>query len=381
MRCRVFQFSRFDSWHLFLVLGCSLLFVGCQQTQNRTPWQAAPTVAPPAQVKIPDISNVTGGLAGAVTDPFARSSGFMRDMMDRQAEQSRLSELQRRELARLTDLYRNQNQKLVGIDREKVRDDRLELARKLQDQTVQLRKKEDELKRLEALRRRALEMDSDNKDLHKQLAQSQQQVRLYEDQLKVMKQQLDETGNRLADSIRVQQQADQEVAALQANLQRQVSLQKRSGATITANSSAQPIREAVQIAGLVSRQDGDVLRIEMPSDQLFLPGTAAINPQAAQLIAQVATAIGQKYPRQKIGIEAHTDNSRLQGTKWRSSHQLSAAQAMAVFEQLAATQRFNPQQMFVLGHGPNYPVAQNNTAAAQQRNRRVEVVIYPETVN
>jgi chemotaxis protein MotB len=226
-----------------------------------------------------------------------------------------------------------------------------------------------------------LELDSDNRDLQKQLAQTQQQARLYEDQLKVMRQQLEETGNRLAQAIQSQQQSDQQVAALQTNLQRQATLQRRSGATITANSSTAPVVSAIQIAGLNVRQDGDVVRIELPSDQIFLPGTAAINPQSSELLSQVAATIGQHYPRQKIGIEAHTDSSPTQGTQWRNSHQLSAAQAMAVFEQLAATDQFTPRQMFVLGHGPNYPVASNATPDGQQRNRRVEVVIYPEVVD
>ena len=52
---------------------------------------------------------------------------------------------------------------------------------------------------------------------------------------------------------------------------------------------------------------------------------------------------------------------------------------MAIFDQLVERHQFAPQQLFVLGHGPNYPVASNATPAGQQRNRRVEIVIYPET--
>jgi flagellar motor protein MotB len=65
---------------------------------------------------------------------------------------------------------------------------------------------------------------------------------------------------------------------------------------------------------------------------------------------------------------------------WRSAHQLTAAQAMAVFEQLSYRHQLLPQQLFVLGHGENFPVASNATAAGQSRNRRVEIVIYPEVV-
>ncbi len=349
--------------------------VGCQQT----PWGAGSPSAQPSAFSGSQYP-VPGG--DPTTSQFGQSSEFLKNMMHRQSEQSRLSELQRRELTRLTELYRAQTEQLATVDREQDRGDRLELAKKLQSQATELRQKDDELRRLESVRRRALEMDSDNRDLQKQLAQTEQQSRLYEDQLKVMKQQLSETASRLSDAIQAQQQmqqeADHQVAALQANLQRQATLQKRSGATIRANSSAQPMASAIQIAGLNVRQDGDVVRIELPSDQMFLPGTATLSPTSTQSIAQVANAISKYYPRQKVGIEAHWDNTKTEGTAWRNSHQLSAAQAYAVFEQLSSIHHLNPRQLLVVGHGPNYPVATNNSPTGQQRNRRVEIVIYPD---
>jgi outer membrane protein OmpA-like peptidoglycan-associated protein len=36
--------------------------------------------------------------------------------------------------------------------------------------------------------------------------------------------------------------------------------------------------------------------------------------------------------------------------------------------------------MFVAGHGGNHPVVSNATAAGRERNRRIELVIYPEQV-
>ncbi len=352
--------SRF-SVKLICILTCGLMLSGCKQSPNQAgtwPWQATTSVP---------------------NDP-SQASAFTANLLERQAQQSQLSELQRQELVRLTELYQQQNEQLSSVNREKQRDDRVELAKKLQEQTVQLRQQEEELKRFETLRRRSLELDSDNRDLHKQLAQSQQQTRLLEDQVKLMRQQLDETATQLAGAMQAQQVADQQVSTLQANLQRTAAQQRRSGAKITANSSTQQMVTAVQIAGLNVRQDSDVVRIELPSDQIFIPQTASLTPQASAVLAQVAGAISQHYPRQKIGIEAHTDNAPLPESQWRSNHQLSAAQAMAVFEQLASTNQFATRQMFVLGHGPNYPIAANTSAEGQRRNRRVEVVIYPETI-
>jgi outer membrane protein OmpA-like peptidoglycan-associated protein len=40
--------------------------------------------------------------------------------------------------------------------------------------------------------------------------------------------------------------------------------------------------------------------------------------------------------------------------------------------------QINPAQLFLAGHGPNHPVVSNATPAGKDRNRRVELVIYPE---
>ena len=49
-----------------------------------------------------------------------------------------------------------------------------------------------------------------------------------------------------------------------------------------------------------------------------------------------------------------------------------------MYDYLSLRSRLRPNQMFVVGHGPNHPVVSNGTAAGKERNRRVELVIYPE---
>ena len=253
-----------------------------------------------------------------------------------------------------------------------------------------------ELEQLAELRRRALELDANNRELHAQLAQTEQQKRVLEDETQLLQQQLSDTANQLQSSLIAQQQADQRVLQAQQDADRQLiqarreaqeqvstlqaSMQRRGSATITANSSLQKNLTPISIAGLIVRQDGGVIRIELPADQVFTPGTANLSGNALMLIDQVAGSIRQHYPNQIIGVEAHTDNASVQGAGWNSHHQLSTAQGMAVFDQLSQRHNFSTQQLFVVGHGANYPVASNGSPQGQQRNRRVEIVVYPETV-
>ena len=74
----------------------------------------------------------------------------------------------------------------------------------------------------------------------------------------------------------------------------------------------------------------------------------------------------------------HTDADALKNSKWASNQQLSVGRAMAAYDHLAGRTGVNPGQMFVVGHGANHPVVSNGTEAGKQRNRRVELVVYPD---
>ncbi len=354
---------------------------GCRG--NGWPWQAKNTTP-----NAPQVASNGPWQPEGVDSPVNR----LTDIFRRQDEQTRLANEQRQALGDLAEWQRRQEEQVSTLALEKQQQRMAEL----QGQADVVAQQKEEIERLADLRRRALELDSNNSELHAQLAQTQQQNRLLEDQMQLLQQQLTDAAQQLEGAVQARQQTEQRVLQAQSESQQRVaeiqrdaeqrvralqaSAPPRGSATITANSSLQRKLTPVSVAGLLVRQDGDVIRIELPSDQIFSPGTAALSENSMSLIDQLASTVRQNYPEQIIGIESHTDNRSLQGGVWRSPHQLTAAQAMAVFEHFAQRHQFPPQQLFVLGHGANYPVASNATAAGQQRNRRVEIVIYPETV-
>jgi flagellar motor protein MotB len=377
-----------------VLLGCALLS-GCRsngqnQTAFRWPWQSPTQVA---QAPTPQVAaNPANGPWSTVPRTTSNPADRLSDLFQREDEQTRLAAEQRRALGDLARWQKQQEEQLGALARERQQDRIAEL----QEQAAVVAAQKQELEQVAELRRRSLELDTNNTELHAQLAQAEQQNRLLEDQMQLLQQQLTDAAQQLNGALQAQQQTEQRILQAQTDSQQQIaevqrdaqqrvsalnaSMQRRGSATITANSSLRRNLTPVSITGLLVRPDGDVIRIEMPSDRIFAPGTAALQEPSVELIDQVANTIRQHYPQQTIGIEAHTDNAPPQGTAWRNPHQLTAAQAMAVFEQFTGRHQFPTQQLFVLGHGANYPVASNATAAGQQRNRRVEVVIYPETV-
>jgi chemotaxis protein MotB len=220
------------------------------------------------------------------------------------------------------------------------------------------------------LDRRANALDADNRDLHSELARVQQERQLLEDELGLLRERLNETAGQLRDALAANQEVQRKVQAVEASTRR------RGSATITANNSVRDALEVANIPGFDVRQDGDVVRIEVPSDRLFQPRTAQLLPAATYLIDELTDSISRNYPRQMIGIEGHTDNSSAGAT---TNHQLAASQAMAVFAAVTRRSQIPPRQLFVVAYGENHPTVSNGTPSGRSKNRRIEFVVYPET--
>lgn len=223
------------------------------------------------------------------------------------------------------------------------------------------------------LGRRVSQLDLNNADLHRQLAQAEQARQTSQDQVALLQKQLGEMANRLKDTQVAKSEVEKQVSAIQA------STRARGGATITANNSIRQSLAMVQIPGLDIRQDGEVIRIEIPSDKLFTPGTGQLQADGTRILDEVAATVNRTYQRQRIVIEAHTDDSL--GANQTGAHMLTSAQAQSVFQQLVQRGRLPARQLSVLAMGENHPLASNATPAGKTKNRRIEIVVYPDTID
>lgn len=222
------------------------------------------------------------------------------------------------------------------------------------------------------LQSRASTLDTANQELERQLAQSRQEARVLSDQVAAMRDQLKSANQQVADLRGQFQDTSQRAEAMNA------SLKKRVGASITTNNSLQNNLPRIEIPGVEVRVDGDVVRVELPGNRLFEPGSARLTAQAAPLIDQVAGEIARAYPNQIIGVEGHTNSDPPPPGTWTSNHHLSVGEAVAVYDQLVARARVPANHLFVVGHGANHPVVSNGTTVGKQRNQRVELVVYPD---
>ena len=226
---------------------------------------------------------------------------------------------------------------------------------------------------IEQLRERVGRFDSDNHDLQTVIASLQQKLQVSNDMNLQLRGQLKETTARLEQAVTAQQQAEQQ--AQQANSSA-AQFTQFNGATVRANNGLMSKLPDLTGQGVKARMDGDVIRIEIPTEQMFVSGTYQISSSANSNLSMIVSSIRRSFSHQIVGVEAHWDGTPIEPATI-SEHQLTATQALAVFNHLKQA-GIPEQQMFTMALGSNRPRYQAGAGNPIQ-NRRVEIVIYPET--
>lgn len=236
--------------------------------------------------------------------------------------------------------------------------------------------------RIAELSRRVQLLDDNNRQLHTQLAQTEQQTQVFRDESELLRKQLAEVSQQMRSTKIAAQQAEDRVRGMQASTQLRTPNSGRSPvrgeASITPNTNLSQMVSRLNLGGVPVLADGSVIRILVPSDQLFQPGTGQLHPQAAATLDPIAAQLRSLFPTNRIGIEGYSDNGPLYGGAVSSTHQLTAAQSAAVLDLLTRRSGFPPNQLFTVAQGANNPRQSNETAAGRAANRRIELVIYPD---
>ena len=128
----------------------------------------------------------------------------------------------------------------------------------------------------------------------------------------------------------------------------------------------------------VSVQMGkDGLVISLREAGFFHSGSATPETQTLPVLRQIAEALGKT--RYDLRIEGHTDNLPIHNAEFDSNWELSSARATHLARIFLATGAIPPSRISAAGYAEFHPVASNDTAAGRAQNRRVDLVIVPQT--
>lgn len=146
-----------------------------------------------------------------------------------------------------------------------------------------------------------------------------------------------------------------------------------AGAGIGAYMDAQEKKLRAQTAGtdVQVTRDGDNLLLNMPSGVTFATNQSAIQPQFRTTLDQVAQTLAS-YEKTYIDVYGHTDSTGNDSI----NVPLSQNRARSVADYLT-TKGVQSARIATQGFGASQPIADNNTIAGKQANRRVEIKIVP----
>ena len=111
---------------------------------------------------------------------------------------------------------------------------------------------------------------------------------------------------------------------------------------------------------------------------LFDSGKAQLRHGAYRVLDKVARVL-KEVSEQPVRVEGHTDNVPIQHSGWADNKALSIARANAVVDYLVQKQGIGSSHISAAGYGEERPIASNETAAGRRENRRVEIVILPQS--
>ena len=121
---------------------------------------------------------------------------------------------------------------------------------------------------------------------------------------------------------------------------------------------------------------GDFIAIRLGEELQFGSGGATLGTDITPIIAPIAAALNAEPGA--IIVEGHSDNIPLSGFgRFRTNEALSEARAQAVADVLTPMLD-DPSRVSVVGIGPARPLSFENTPAARNLNRRVEILLTRE---
>lgn len=105
----------------------------------------------------------------------------------------------------------------------------------------------------------------------------------------------------------------------------------------------------------------------------FAPGSADLEAGQQAVLDKAIKGL-QMFTGRPLRVDGHTDDSG----KRDANLKLSQARAEKVGRLLIEKLKIPPEQVSIVGYGPDRPLAPNTTAEGKARNRRIEILVLPE---
>jgi outer membrane protein OmpA-like peptidoglycan-associated protein len=135
------------------------------------------------------------------------------------------------------------------------------------------------------------------------------------------------------------------------------------------------LTQRLRASGVSVTRVGNDIILNMPGNVTFATDSSDINAKFYEVLNSVAVVL-KEYDKTLIDVTGHTDST---GSD-QYNLELSQRRAQSVSSYLIG-QGLNGQRFYVVGAGESQPIADNNTPAGREQNRRVEIRLMPLTTS
>ncbi len=143
------------------------------------------------------------------------------------------------------------------------------------------------------------------------------------------------------------------------------------------------IKEALEKTGMSAhveieiREAGLVIILNQRNPPVFFDtADDHIKEGAYPILSQIGKFM--KILSNDVRVEGHTDSRPIKTLKFPSNWHLAFARAYSVMVHLQIAAEMPPDRFSAVSHGPERPIALNDTKLGMSRNRRVEIIILRE---
>ena len=136
-------------------------------------------------------------------------------------------------------------------------------------------------------------------------------------------------------------------------------------------------QKALRERGIDPKLEARGLVISLPQAILFESGQDHVNASAYAMIGQIADVLGAMPNR--VSLVGHTDAVPIHNYRFKNNWELSASRSLNLLELLSTRYGIPEARLSVASLGSYSPKGPNDTADGRAENRRVEIVILPDT--
>ncbi len=133
------------------------------------------------------------------------------------------------------------------------------------------------------------------------------------------------------------------------------------------------LREQLRGSGVSVTRNGDIIKLNMPSNITFATGQSGIKAEFYNVLNSVSLVL-KEYNRTIVNVFGHTDSDGGDGYNQDLSERRAVSVAQYLIDQGTDSRRY-----YVVGFGETRPIASNASAGGKAANRRVEIEISPLT--